>query len=92
LDRRLGGPRAGLDSENRVLRRIFGRKRKEVAGGWRRLHNEEFHNLYTCEGNRLLERPRPRWEDNIRIYLGEVGWQGVDGFIWVSIGTSCGVL
>jgi hypothetical protein len=32
--------------ENRVLRKIFGPKREEVAGGWRRLHNEEFHNLY----------------------------------------------
>jgi hypothetical protein len=28
-------------SENRVLRRIFGPKREKVAGGWRRLHNEE---------------------------------------------------
>jgi hypothetical protein len=32
--------------ENRVLRRIFGSKREEVAGGWRRLHNEELHDLY----------------------------------------------
>jgi hypothetical protein len=32
--------------ENRVLRRIFGPKREEVAGDWRRLHNEEIHNLY----------------------------------------------
>jgi hypothetical protein len=32
--------------ETRVLRRIFGPKREEVAGGWRRLHNEELHNLY----------------------------------------------
>jgi hypothetical protein len=32
--------------ENRVLRRIFGPNREEVAGGWRRLHNEELHNLY----------------------------------------------
>jgi hypothetical protein len=31
---------------NRVLRRIFGSKREEVAVGWRRLHNEELHNLY----------------------------------------------
>jgi hypothetical protein len=31
--------------ENRVLRRMFGPKREEVAGGWRRLHNEELHNL-----------------------------------------------
>jgi hypothetical protein len=35
--------------ENRVLRRIFGPKREEVAGGWRRLHNEELHNLYTSQ-------------------------------------------
>jgi hypothetical protein len=33
--------------ENRVLRRIFGPKRDEVAGGWRKLHNEELHNLYS---------------------------------------------
>jgi hypothetical protein len=31
--------------ENRVLRRIFGSKREEVVGGWRRPHNEELHNL-----------------------------------------------
>jgi hypothetical protein len=32
--------------ENRVLRRIFGPKREEVAGGWRKLHNEKLCNLY----------------------------------------------
>jgi hypothetical protein len=32
--------------ENKVLRRIFGPKRDEVRGGWRKLHNEELHNLY----------------------------------------------
>ena len=32
--------------ENRVLRRIFGRKRDEVTGEWRKLHNEEFKGLY----------------------------------------------
>jgi hypothetical protein len=32
--------------ENRVLRGIFGPKREKVAGSWRRLHNEELHNLY----------------------------------------------
>jgi hypothetical protein len=32
--------------ENRVLRRIFGPKRDEVTGGWRKLHNKELHNLY----------------------------------------------
>jgi hypothetical protein len=33
--------------ENRVLKRIFGPKRDEVTGGWRRLHNEELHGLYS---------------------------------------------
>jgi hypothetical protein len=32
--------------ENRVLRRIFGPKRDEVTGEWRKVHNEELHNLY----------------------------------------------
>jgi hypothetical protein len=31
--------------ENRVLRRIFGSKRDEVGGGWRKLSNEELHNV-----------------------------------------------
>jgi hypothetical protein len=31
--------------ENRGLRRIFGPKREEVTGGWRKLHNEELHDL-----------------------------------------------
>jgi hypothetical protein len=34
-------------SENTMLRRIFGPKRDEVIGGWRKLHNEELHNLYS---------------------------------------------
>jgi hypothetical protein len=33
--------------ENRVLRRIFGSKRDEVKVDWRKLHNEELHNLYS---------------------------------------------
>jgi hypothetical protein len=33
--------------ENRVLRRIFGPKRDEVTGEWRKLHNEELHDLYS---------------------------------------------
>jgi hypothetical protein len=33
--------------ENRVLRGIFGPKRDEVTGGWRKMHNEELHNLYS---------------------------------------------
>jgi hypothetical protein len=33
--------------ENRVLRRIFGLRRDEVTGDWRKLHNEKLHNLYS---------------------------------------------
>jgi hypothetical protein len=33
--------------ENRVLRRIFGLRRDEMMRGWRKLHNEELHNLYS---------------------------------------------
>jgi hypothetical protein len=33
--------------ENRVLRRIFGLKRDEAMGGWRKLHNKELHDLYS---------------------------------------------
>jgi hypothetical protein len=35
--------------ENRVLRIIFGPKRDEVTGGWRKLHNEELHGLYSAQ-------------------------------------------
>jgi hypothetical protein len=91
--------------ENRVLRRVFGPKRDEVTGEWRKLHNEAFSDLYPLlnivrvvklrwaghvarmgegrgvhrvlvgkpEGKRPLGRPRPRWEDNIKMDLQEVG-------------------
>jgi hypothetical protein len=99
--------------ENRVLRRIFGPKSDEVTGEWRKLHNEELHNLYSSpyiirqlksrqmrwvghvahmgeerkvykvlvgkpKGKRSLGRPRHRWEDGIRIDLGEIGLGCVD--------------
>jgi hypothetical protein len=35
----------------RVLRRIFVPKRDGVMGGWRKVQNEELHNLYTCKYN-----------------------------------------
>jgi hypothetical protein len=95
-------------SENRALRRIFGPKREKEAGDWRRLHNEELHNLYASpniirviksrwvrwtanvvrmgemrnacgslvgkpEGKRLLGKPKGGWEDNMRMYVREIG-------------------
>jgi hypothetical protein len=48
--------------ENRVLRRIFGRKRDEVTGGWRKLHNVELHNLYSSPSIiRMIKSRRMRW-------------------------------
>jgi hypothetical protein len=48
--------------ENRVLRRIFGPKRDEVMGGWRKLHNEELHKLYSSPNLiRVIKLRRMRW-------------------------------
>jgi hypothetical protein len=47
--------------ENRVLRRIFGPKRDEVTGEWRKLHNEELHNLYSSSNIiRIIKSQRMR--------------------------------
>jgi hypothetical protein len=102
--------------ENRVLRKIFGHKREE-DGSWRKLHNDELHDLYSSpnivrviksrrmrwtghvarmgkgrgvygvlvgrpEGKRPVGRPRRRWEDNIKMDLGEIG---IDGANWIQL-------
>jgi hypothetical protein len=46
-------------SEKRELRRMFGSKREEVTGGWRRLHNEELHYLYISED--IIGVIKTRW-------------------------------
>jgi hypothetical protein len=49
--------------ENRVLRRMFGPKRDEVTEGWRKLHNEELHNLYSSPSIiRVIRSRRMRHE------------------------------
>jgi hypothetical protein len=50
--------------ETRVLRRISGPKRDEVTGGWRKLHNEELHNLYSSLNTMTMSKPR------------RIGWAG----------------
>jgi hypothetical protein len=48
--------------EIRVLRRIFGPKRDEVTGDWRKLHNEELHNLYSSPNIiRMIKSRRMTW-------------------------------
>jgi hypothetical protein len=52
--------------ENRVLSRIFEPKREEVTGGWRRLHNEELHNLYTSPYIiRVIKSRRMGWVGHV---------------------------
>jgi hypothetical protein len=91
--------------------------RFDVTGDWRKLRNEELHNLYSSpniirmiksrrmrwarhvarmgetrnayrilvgkpQGKRPLGRPRRRWVDNIKMDLGEIGWNGMD---WIEL-------
>jgi hypothetical protein len=65
--------------ENRVLRRIFGLKRNEVTGDWRKLHNEELHNLYSSPSIiRIIKSRRLRWAGHVA-QMGEKRKKVVDG-------------
>jgi hypothetical protein len=60
--------------ENRVQRRIFGLKRDEVTEGWRKLHNEEFHNLYSLSSIiGMVKSKRMRWAE----YVARMGRGGM---------------
>jgi hypothetical protein len=52
--------------ENRVLKRIFGPERDEVTGEWRKLHDEELHNLYSSlDIIRQVKSRRMRWAGHV---------------------------
>jgi hypothetical protein len=66
--------------ENRVLRRIFGPKRDEVTGEWRKLHSEELNSLYSSPDIiRQIKSRRMKWAEHVarmgeeRIVQGLVG-------------------
>jgi hypothetical protein len=56
--------------QNRVLRRIFGPKRDEVTAGWRKLHNEELHNLYSSP-NSYNDQAEDGLDRACSMYAGE---------------------
>jgi hypothetical protein len=56
--------------ENRVLRGIFGPKKDEVTGEWRKLHNEELHNLYSSPD---IIGTQGRGEKSVQGFGGKAG-------------------
>jgi hypothetical protein len=67
--------------ENRVLRRVFGTKRDEITGEWRKLHKEELRDLYSLPNIvRVVKPRRMRWEGHVA-RMGE--GRGVH---WVLVG------
>jgi hypothetical protein len=59
-------------TENRVLRRVFGPKRDEVTGEWRKLHDEELKDLYSLPNIvQVVKLRRMRWAGHV-MRMGEV--------------------
>jgi hypothetical protein len=59
--------------ENSVLRRMFGPKRDEVSGDWRKLRNEGLHKLYSSPNIiRMIKSRRMRWAEHV-VRMGERG-------------------
>jgi hypothetical protein len=61
-----------LAFENRVLRKIFGPKRDNVTEEWRRLHNEEFYDLYFSSNIGITKSKATRWAEYVAsMWTGE---------------------
>jgi hypothetical protein len=69
-------------SKNRVPRRTFGVKRNKVIGGWRKLHSEELHNLYSSPSIiRTIKSRKRRWAGHV----ARMGRRGMHiGYWWES--------
>jgi len=66
--------------ENRVVRRIFGPKRDEVTGEWRKLYNEELNGLYCSPNIVLVIKSRiMRWAGHTAVCGGERRVKGFGG-------------
>jgi hypothetical protein len=69
-------------SENRVLRRIFGPKREEVTGMWKKLQNEELHDMYFSPSIVwVIKSRRMRWTGHV----ARVGGEAYTGFWWENL-------
>jgi hypothetical protein len=68
--------------ENRVLRRIFGPKRNEVTGEWKKLHNEELCGFYSSPSMiTIIKSRRMRWAEHV----ARMGRRGTRiGYWWES--------
>jgi len=65
--------------DNTVLKGLFGTKRKEVAGGWRRLHNEELHNFYASTNVFRMIKSRMGWAG----YVARTGERKMHTLFWL---------
>jgi hypothetical protein len=61
----------GVVSEHRILKRTSGPNWNKIIGGWRKLHNEELHNMYSSQIKiRIVKSRRMRWTGHV-VRMGE---------------------